>query len=97
MCEIEKTCENCMYDEEPANGKHCGKCIHNATENFNPKMDYKMVQDIRNKAIDDFVETVKTAVSEMDDIGTYDNPDKWILEILDIEAERLKEGDDNDR
>lgn len=43
------------------------------------------------------METVKTAVSEMDDIGTYDNPDKWILEILDIEAERLKEGDDNDR
>lgn len=97
MSEIEKTCENCMYDEEPANGKHCGSCIHNATENFKPKVDYEMAQLIRNKAIDDFVETVKTAVSEMDDIGAYENIDKRFCKILEIEAERLKEGDDNDR
>lgn len=51
----------------------------------------------RCKAIDDFVEAVKTAVTEMDDISAYDNPTQRICEILKIEAERLKEGGDNDR
>lgn len=45
------------------------------------------------KAIDDFAEAVKIAVTEMDDISTYDNPTKRICEILMIEAERLKAGD----
>ena len=37
MSEIIKTCENCKYDEEPANGAHCTGCIHNAEEHFQPK------------------------------------------------------------
>lgn len=53
-------------------------------------------KSIRNKAIDEFVQEVKTAVTEMDDIGAYDNPTKRICEILEIEAERLKSGGDNE-
>ena len=44
-----------------------------------------------SKAIDDFAESVKIAVTEMDDIGAYDNPTKRVCEILEIEAEQLKE------
>ena len=46
-----------------------------------------------SQAIDDFAEAVRTAVTEKDDIGAYDNPSKRICEILKIEAEQLKEGE----
>lgn len=59
---------------------------------FSGEMTQSMIKEERNKAIDDFSEAVKVAVTEMDDIGAYDNPDQRILEILDIEAERLKVG-----
>lgn len=49
-------------------------------------------REIRNDAIDEFVQEVKTAVTEMDDIGAYDNQTKRICEILEIEADRLKAG-----
>ena len=49
-------------------------------------------REIRNDAIDDFAEAVKTAVTEMEDIGAYNNPTKRICEILEIEADRLKDG-----
>ena len=53
-------------------------------------------REIRNKTIDEFVQEVKTAVTEMDDIGAYDNPTKRICEILEIEADRLKAGGNSD-
>lgn len=37
MADIEKTCENCKYETEDLEGEHCRHCIHNATENFEPK------------------------------------------------------------
>lgn len=54
MSEIEKTCENCKYDIEDGEGKHCRNCIHNAVEMFEPKEIELYIQAIRNKAIDDF-------------------------------------------
>lgn len=99
--EIEKTCKNCKYEKEPVGSVHCIDCMHRLdfTDNFEPKetdlskVVNEMVQDIRNKAIDDFAEVVKVAVTEMDDISAYDNPTKRICEILQIEAERLKAGE----
>ena len=40
MNEIEKTCENCMYETESGDGFHCRNCIHNTTmqENFKPNV-----------------------------------------------------------
>ena len=37
--EIEKTCDNCMYEKESIIGEHCRFCIHNATEHFKSKSD----------------------------------------------------------
>lgn len=59
---------------------------------FSGDMTQSMLKEERNKAIDDFSEAVKVAVTEMDDIGAYDNLDQRIYEILQIEAERLKAG-----
>lgn len=60
-------------------------------------LDKTNFSDGYNRGIDDFKEAVKTAVTEMDDISAYVNPTERICEILKIESERLKAGDDNDR
>ena len=59
---------------------------------FSGDMTQLMLKEERNKALDDLVEAVKITVTEMDDIGAYDNPTQRICEILKIEAERLKAG-----
>jgi hypothetical protein len=51
--ELEKTCENCEYENEDMESTHCRHCIHNAEEHFAPKINHE--KEIRNKAIDDFV------------------------------------------
>lgn len=51
--DLEKTCENCEYESEDIEGKHCRKCIHNAEEHFVPKINHE--KEIRAKAIDEFV------------------------------------------
>lgn len=51
--ELEKTCENCEYENEDMESAHCRHCIHNAEEHFAPKINHE--KEIRNKAIDDFV------------------------------------------
>ena len=63
---------------------------------FSGEMTQAMLKEERNKAIDDFSEAVKVAVTEMDDIKAYDNPTQRICKILQIEAERLKAGKDGD-
>lgn len=54
--ELEKTCENCEYENEDMEGTHCRHCIHNAEEHFEPKTCYAKEEEIRNKAIDEFSE-----------------------------------------
>ena len=52
---LEKTCENCEWELEGTEGTHCRHCIHNAEENFKPKEIHATEQEIRNKAIDEFI------------------------------------------
>lgn len=51
--ELEKTCENCEYENEDIEGSHCRHCIHNAVEHFTPKINHE--KEIRAKAIDEFI------------------------------------------
>lgn len=53
--ELVKTCENCEWEYESFEGEHCRHCIHNAEEHFEPKMILVMEQEIRNKAIDEYM------------------------------------------
>lgn len=65
MDSIVKTCENCEYEYEDMEGKHCRHCIHNAEEHFEPKTSIVEEQEIRNKAIDEFVEALKERLKGM--------------------------------
>lgn len=60
MEELEKTCENCKYEHEDIEGANCRHCIHNAVEHFEPKEKVLSETEIRNKAIDEFVERLKS-------------------------------------
>ena len=60
MAELVKTCENCEYEFEDIEGRHCKHCIHNATENFEPKKEITKEAKIRSKAIDDVFDFLKT-------------------------------------
>jgi len=53
--ELEKTCENCKYDYEDMEGTHCRHCIHSAEERFEPKEKETSETEIRNKAIDEYL------------------------------------------
>lgn len=92
MSEIEKTCENCEYENEDMEGTHCRHCIHNAEEHFAPKINHE--KEIRNKAIDEFSERIKRFV----DCGHLCSPTeiRWsdlsIVEMIDRIAEQLKGG-----
>lgn len=66
MSELEKTCENCEYELESIEGEHCRHCIHNAVENFKQKEIHYTEKQIRNKAIDDFVERITLPLTEED-------------------------------
>ena len=86
---IKKTCENCEYEYEDFEGKHCRHCIHNAEEHFEAKGSIVKEQEIRNKAIDDFAERLCSKImAEIDDCA--DELD-WINKI----AEQLKVGGSN--
>ena len=37
MEDIERSCENCKYENEDIAGVHCINCVHNASDNFEPK------------------------------------------------------------
>ena len=60
MNEIEKTCENCMYEMESEDGLHCRNCIHNTMiqENFEPNVcEWKLTEE-------DALETLNNAILE---------------------------------
>ena len=85
--ELEKTCENCEYENEDMESTHCRHCIHNAEEHFAPKINHE--KEIRNKAIDDLCEEFRKDWEEQcennmeDCINWYD----WLL----ASAKQLKE------
>lgn len=58
--ELEKTCENCEYENEDIEGSHCRHCIHNAVEHFAPKINHE--KEIRAKAIDEAIEASAKAI-----------------------------------
>lgn len=62
--ELEKTCENCRYEDEDMEGTHCRHCIHNAIEHFEPKVIVPTEQEIRAKAINEFAERIALEISE---------------------------------
>ena len=56
MADMEHTCENCKWEHEDMDGKHCRHCIHNAEEHFEPKDEEIDIAKIRAKVIDEFAE-----------------------------------------
>ena len=96
MSEIEKTCENCEYEYEDIEGTHCRHCIHNAEEHFKLKEIRATEQDIRNKAIDEFVEKLANNVESFEgtvngiraSLMTEDYFHEYVWEM----AEQMKKG-----
>lgn len=89
MSKIEKTCENCEYENEDMEGTHCRHCIHNAEEHFAPKINHE--KEIRNKAVDEFVIKLKR-VRGYGLITNFDRPFGITFNKLDEIAEQLKGG-----
>lgn len=87
--ELEKTCENCEYECEDMEGTHCRHCIHNAEEQFKPKINHE--KEIRAKAIDEFCNEI---VAEYDNDATPNVSDylDYTISIRDLFriAEELK-------
>lgn len=54
---IKRLCENCAYRAEDIEGKHCKICAENTEDNFVSK---EFAEEIRNKAIDDVFDFLKT-------------------------------------
>ena len=88
---LEKTCENCEYELEDMEGMHCRHCIHNAIENFKPKEIHYTEQEIRNKAIDEFVEHIEWEATNhwVFDLEDEEEHENFLDEIRTI-AEQLK-------
>lgn len=96
---LEKTCENCEYEHEDVEGTHCRHCIHNAEEHFEPKSNHE--QEIRNKAIDEFAERLKSdefqkynldMVFETSRDLSYSHCINAFCEYIDEIAEQMKGG-----
>ena len=105
MREIEKTCENCEYENEDMEGTHCRHCIHNAEECFEPKIMKMSEKEIRANAIDEFAERMSLEISESiiwgmlvdsdKDNSFSDTSDKIVDYVVDTAkkiAEQLKGG-----
>lgn len=56
MNEVENNCKNCEYELEDIESTHCRRCVIYEEDNFRPKEVRLTKQEIRNKAIDEFVE-----------------------------------------
>lgn len=93
MSEIEKTCENCKYDNEDTEGTHCRHCIHNAVEHFEPKVTdsksyNKVIDEFAEKLLND-VDTFKIQIDGMSaDVLTLDYFADYVFEV----AEQMKGG-----
>lgn len=91
---LEKTCENCKYENENIEGPHCKHCIHNSSDHFEPKIDFIKVKEIRNNAIDEFAdELINYCIYA--DIGKGNEVKmEWVQPITRIRevAEQMKGG-----
>lgn len=87
--ELEKTCENCEYENEDMEGTHCRHCIHNATENFEPKTSCYNEQEIRNKVISEFAESVEINIVDVFVSDAEHSIATWLLKEI---AEEMKGG-----
>ena len=86
--ELERTCENCRYEHEDMESTHCRHCIHNATENFEPKEIELSEQEIREKAIDEFVATLVPRLTD----AIYQRDVESMTNLINDVAEELKAG-----
>jgi len=86
---IEKTCENCEYENEDMEGAHCRHCIHNAEEHFEPKINHE--KEIRNKAIDDFAEKLYNKSTNLKNIESDDYGMLHFEDVYEV-AEQMKGG-----
>lgn len=93
--ELERTCENCRYEHEDMESTHCRHCIHNATENFEPKEIELSEQEIREKAIDEFAERLHELCGYEEDGFQY--PYLLHESRIDEIAEQMKAGAENER
>lgn len=101
--EIEKTCENCRYEDEDMEGTHCRHCIHNAKENFEPKevpdddLIFKDGLELGyevgyNKAIDDFANTLIPRLTD----AIYQKDVASMTNLINDVARELKAGGKNE-
>ena len=86
---IEMTCENCEYEYESCEGEHCRHCIHNATDNFEPKSESNAEKEIRVKAIDEFVSALVTRLTD----AIYQKDVESMTNLINGVAEELKSGE----
>ena len=92
---LEKTCENCEYENEDMEGTHCRHCIHNAEEHFEPKINHE--KEIRNKAIDEFASAlvnkdniVRFDIDEVMSNGNFDYNCNCLRKYIDEIAEEMR-------
>lgn len=78
--ELEKTCENCEYENEDMEGTHCRHCIHSAEEHFAPKINHE--KEIRAKAIDEFVNALINYQSQDENYKSFSDVCYEIAEQL---------------
>lgn len=73
MSDIEKTCENCMYECEEPESIYCRDCIHNATDNFKQKLVFtKEEMIVRNQTIEEILEILRKYEVPMDYNANYE-------------------------
>lgn len=95
--ELDWTCENCKYEDEDMEGTHCRHCIHNAEEHFEPKTCYDKEKEIRNKAIDEYMNALCDKCMDMKN-ECYQLECPFCDDGCDIVniAEQMKAGGNND-
>ena len=95
--ELERTCENCRYEHEDMESTHCRHCIHNATENFEPKVKCNTEREIREKAIDEYFNKLCNASESIRPVGWTGRYCIVTIDNAKEIAEQMKAGAENER
>ena len=88
MNSIEKTCGNCEYELEGSGSIYCRHCVCIATDNFVPKESIKIAQESRNKAIDEFANTLISSLTD----AIYQKDVESMSNLINDAARELKDG-----
>ena len=88
--ELDWTCENCKYVDEDMEGTHCRHCIHNAEEHFEPKEVVLTEQEIRNKAISEFVNEIRDWQKEVYENDRYSGELDFLFKHIYEIAEEMR-------